>query len=183
MRATTSRLIAQSIAAHRLRSALTALGIAIGITAVVLLTSIGEGVHRFVLAEFTQFGTNNARGQPGQDEHARHSPGVLNSVRPLTLEDAEALTRVPHVLHVVPVVQGNASVEGNGRERTRHVYRRRARLRPAFSSTSRSARSCRPTTRARAALAVLGSKVHRESCSRPATRSASGSASAASATG
>ena len=39
-------------------AALTALGIAVGIAAVILLTSIGEGLHRFVLAEFTQFGTN-----------------------------------------------------------------------------------------------------------------------------
>ena len=35
------RLIAQSIVAHRLRSTLTALGIGIGVTAVVLLTAIG----------------------------------------------------------------------------------------------------------------------------------------------
>ncbi|MES9938197.1 MAG: ABC transporter permease, partial [Sedimenticola sp.] len=37
-----------------MRSFLTALGIAVGIAAVVLLTSIGEGVHKFVLGEFTQ---------------------------------------------------------------------------------------------------------------------------------
>ena len=42
-----------SIRAHRLRSGLTALGIAIGIGAVVLLTSIGEGVNRYVVEQFT----------------------------------------------------------------------------------------------------------------------------------
>ena len=47
-----------ALTAHRLRSFLTLLGIAVGIAAVILLTSIGEGLHRFVLAEFTQFGTN-----------------------------------------------------------------------------------------------------------------------------
>ena len=40
-------LTGSSLIAHRLRSFLTALGIAVGIAAVVLLTSIGEGVHRF----------------------------------------------------------------------------------------------------------------------------------------
>lgn len=34
-----------SLVAHRLRTFLTTLGIAVGIAAVMLLTSIGEGVH------------------------------------------------------------------------------------------------------------------------------------------
>ena len=50
------KLSAGAVGANRLRSFLTSLGIAIGIAAVILLTSIGEGVHNFVLAEFTQFG-------------------------------------------------------------------------------------------------------------------------------
>ena len=47
------RFTLASLASHRLRTALTALGIAVGIAAVILLTSIGEGLHRFVIAEFT----------------------------------------------------------------------------------------------------------------------------------
>ena len=50
------KLALVALLSQRLRSFLTALGIAVGIAAVVLLTSIGEGVHRFVLSEFTQFG-------------------------------------------------------------------------------------------------------------------------------
>ena len=37
-----------------MRSLLTLSGIAVGIAAVILLTSIGEGIHRYVLAEFSQ---------------------------------------------------------------------------------------------------------------------------------
>ena len=44
--------------ASPLRSALTALGIAIGIAAVALLTSIGEGVRLYMLNSFSQFGTH-----------------------------------------------------------------------------------------------------------------------------
>ena len=54
-----------SLRAQRLRTVLTALGIAVGIAAVILLTSIGEGLHRFVIAEFTQFGTNIISVSPG----------------------------------------------------------------------------------------------------------------------
>jgi putative ABC transport system permease protein len=116
------RLIAQSVLAHRLRSGLTALGIGIGVTAVVLLTSIGEGLNTYMVEQFTQFGTNTVQIQPGKASTFGISPGVLNSVRPLSLADAQALIRVPHVLHSVPVVAGNASVEGRGRERSVTVY-------------------------------------------------------------
>ena len=60
------RISFSSLLDQRLRSFLTLLGIAVGIAAVVLLTSIGEGVHRFTLAEFTQFGTNLIGINPGR---------------------------------------------------------------------------------------------------------------------
>ncbi|MDP2056613.1 MAG: ABC transporter permease, partial [Thiobacillus sp.] len=56
--ADTLRFALHALTAHRLRTFLSASGIAVGIAAVILLTSIGDGIHRFVLAEFTQFGTN-----------------------------------------------------------------------------------------------------------------------------
>ena len=59
-------LATRAITAHRMRSGLTLLGIAVGIAAVILLTSIGEGIHRFVLAEFSQFGTNIIGVAPGR---------------------------------------------------------------------------------------------------------------------
>ncbi len=116
------RLVGQSIAAHRLRSVLTALGIGIGVTAVVLLTAIGEGLNTYMVEMFTQFGTTTIQVQPGKTSTLGFSPGVLNSVRPLSLEDAEALRGAPHVLASVPVVAGSASVEGRGRERSVTVY-------------------------------------------------------------
>lgn len=107
-----------------MRSFLAALGIAVGVAAVILLTAIGEGLHRFVLAEFTQFGTNIIAIQPGKTQTHGASVGMFGSVRPLSLEDAEALKRVPQVTACVPVVQGNAEVEwsaGQGDSRSRRV--------------------------------------------------------------
>ena len=46
-----------SIWTHRLRSALTALGIVIGVFAVVTLTSLGAGVRSYVTSQFKQTGT------------------------------------------------------------------------------------------------------------------------------
>ncbi len=116
------RLTGTSLISHKLRSFLTMLGISIGITAVVLLTSIGEGLYKFVLSEFTQFGTTLVGINPGKVTTFGMSMGVFGSVRPLTIGDAEALKQLSFAKSVVPFVQGNAEVEGNGRTRRTTVY-------------------------------------------------------------
>ena len=76
------KISVQAIVSHRMRSLLTALGIAVGIAAVVLLTSLGEGIHRYVLAEFTQFGTNLIAINPGKTTTAGMSGAMISNVRP-----------------------------------------------------------------------------------------------------
>jgi putative ABC transport system permease protein len=89
--ADTLRFALHALSAHRLRTFLSASGIAVGIAAVILLTSIGEGIHRFVLAEFTQFGTNILNVSPGKTSTHGASVGAIGSARLLTVEDALAL--------------------------------------------------------------------------------------------
>ncbi len=113
---------AQAIFSHRLRSTLTAIGIGVGVLAVVLLTAIGEGVNRFVVEQFTQFGTTTIAVQPGKSSTLGINPAVLNSVRPLSLADAVALERAPYVLYSVPAVSGAGSIEANNRERNVNVF-------------------------------------------------------------
>jgi putative ABC transport system permease protein len=115
-------LTTSSLVAYRMRSFLTGLGIAIGVAAVILLTSIGEGLHQFVLSEFNQFGTNIVGIQPGKTQTHGASVGVFGSVRPLSIEDAQALRRVPGVEYVTAVVQGNAEVRANNKSRRVTVY-------------------------------------------------------------
>lgn len=110
-----------AVRAHRLRSALTTLGIAVGVAAVVLLTSIGAGIHQYVLSEFTQFGTNLIAVTPGRTT-THGLPGLLKTIRPLTIEDAQALEHIPRVEAVVPAIQGNAQVETLGKSRRTAVY-------------------------------------------------------------
>ncbi|MCP5145420.1 MAG: ABC transporter permease [Gammaproteobacteria bacterium] len=111
-----------AISAHRLRSGLTILGITVGIASVVLLTSIGEGVRQFVMSEFTQFGTNIIAVVPGKSNTFGTSAATINTVRPLTIDDAQSLRRLPNVLAVVPTIQGNANVEFEGRQRRAMVF-------------------------------------------------------------
>lgn len=152
-----------SVTAQRQRSLLTALGIAVGIAAVVLLTAIGEGIHRFVLAEFTQFGTHLIGINPGKATTHGASIGIFGTTRPLTLEDALALERLGDVRTVVPVVQGNAEVKGNGRSRRTFVNGVGPDMPAAFQFQVASGRFLpRDDINAPRAFAVLGSKLKEE---------------------
>jgi len=71
-----------------------------------------------VLAEFTQFGTNIASIVPGKVKTSGPAPtGIPTSVRPLTLEDAQALSKLPQVTAMTATVWGNTEVSANGRLR------------------------------------------------------------------
>lgn len=114
------RFISRSVISARLRSALTALGIAIGIMAVTLLTAIGEGVRSYVTDTFSQFGTNIMNISPGHSVTGGIGR-MLNTVRPLTLEDADAIARLPEVRAIVPNVGGLARIGAGNRSRNAMV--------------------------------------------------------------
>jgi putative ABC transport system permease protein len=148
---------------QRMRSFLTILGIAVGIASVVLLTSIGEGVHRFVLSEFTQFGTNLIGINPGRTTTHGAPGAIINNIRPLSLSDEDALKRLPGVIATVAVVQGNAPVDFEKKSRRSYVFG----VGPSatavwrFSVTKGRFLPADDPTAARA-FAVLGSKVQDE---------------------
>ena len=103
-----------SVQSGKLRTRLTALGIAVGIAAVVLLTALGEGVRGFVLGEFTRFGTNVLSVTAGATRTHGIPGGIVGNVRPITLADAEFLRRLPDIIAVAPTVSGNVQVESDG---------------------------------------------------------------------
>jgi putative ABC transport system permease protein len=89
---------------------------------VVLLTSLGEGTRRHPAGLFTEVGTNVLQISPGKTETVG-IPGVLGgTTHKLTIDDAQALLRLPGVEGSVPVVVGQARVEGAGRGRSVFVY-------------------------------------------------------------
>ncbi len=111
------KLTVGTIRAHRLRTALTMLGIAIGTASVILLTSIGEGLRSFVLTSFTQFGTNLILITPGKTE-TFGMQGAATTTRKLTIDDALQLRRVNGIKKVLPVSYGSAIVETTRRSRS-----------------------------------------------------------------
>ena len=162
--ADSTRFATQAIKSHRMRSFLTLLGIAVGIAAVILLTSIGEGVHQFVLAEFTQFGTNVIGIAPGKVKTGGQPPsGIPTTARLLTMEDAQSLKQLPQVTGSSPMVWGNSEVESNGRLRRSTIYGVDADFIHVFSSKVQIGSSLPPEGAGSSrAFVVLGSKLRNE---------------------
>ena len=117
-----ARLSSGAMVGHPLRSFLSMLGIAIGVAAVIMLTSLGEGARRYMVNEFSQFGTNVLAVNPGKTETGGIPGAFGGTTQKLTIDDAEALGRVPILDAVVPVAMGQARVEGGGRGRSVFVY-------------------------------------------------------------
>ena len=153
----------QGLVGQPMRSGLTALGIAVGIAAVVLLTSLGEGVHRFVLAEFTQFGTNLIGITPGKTSTTGFSGAVISNVRPLSLDDAIALKRLPRVVASLPVVQSTEAVDYGARSRRTFVFGVGSAVPQVWQMRVAQGRFLpEDDPRVARAFAVLGSKVRTE---------------------
>ncbi len=146
-----------------MRTTLTALGIAIGVAVVILLTAIGEGLHGYILNEFSQFGSNLVGINPGKSMTFGTPAGSLGTTRPLTIDDSEALLRLPGVEASVPMTQGNASIKANGRERRTMIWGAGASFADAFAFEVAAGEFLPPDDpRAPRALTVLGSKVREE---------------------
>ena len=155
---------AGALGGHRLRSALSLVGVAIGIAAVVLLTALGDGARRYVLDQFAQIGSNFIGVVPGKVETTGGIPGIGGAPNDLTLADARALERgLRSARHVVPLVVGTESVTREGRSRQVLV----AGTTPAFQQVRRlrvAQGSFLPALDAErgAPVVVLGERVARE---------------------
>lgn len=116
------RLSSGALVGHPLRSVLSMLGIAIGVAAVIMLTSLGEGTRKYMISQFSEFGTNVLSVQPGKRKTSGVPNAFAGTTRKLTIEDAETLKRIPILETVVPVAVGQARVEGGGRGRSVFVH-------------------------------------------------------------
>jgi putative ABC transport system permease protein len=105
-------LASESLIRARLRSAMMLLAMAIGVAAVVVLTSLGEGARRYVTGEFQALGTDLLIVLPGRSETTGVQPGLFSGETPrsLTLEDARSLMRIAEVERVAPMVVGSVPV-------------------------------------------------------------------------
>lgn len=107
---------AGAIAAHPMRSALTSLGVVIGVAAVVMMTSIGLGAQQRVTSAIGGLGSNLLIVSPG----ASRGPGGgfvsqgAGSGMSLNDDDAEAIGKLDGVAASAPSVRGGAQLASEG---------------------------------------------------------------------
>ncbi|MCM5552108.1 MacB family efflux pump subunit [Pleomorphomonas sp. NRK KF1] len=117
------RMAVLAMAAHRLRTFLTMLGIIIGIASVVSVVAIGQGTQQQVLANISSLGTNTLEIFAGRNFGDTRSSKITT----LVVSDAEALARQSYVAAVTPTVstsetlrvgslEANALVNGVGEQ-------------------------------------------------------------------
>ena len=119
----------QAIRANALRSVLTALGIIIGVAAVITMVALGAGAQRAVEEQIEAMGANVLSVFPGM----QFTRGVATNTRVnLTTDDAEALqTRAELLSGVIPEMRDACPRE---RGRTRESFSITSLERPAIPS-------------------------------------------------
>lgn len=104
----------ESLSANKTRSALTILGIVIGVGAVIAMLAVGAGAQNAIAGSISGIGTNLLFVFQGNMQEEVRNP------QPLTMQDAQAIADpflAPSVVGVAPVIQSQREVTF-GRERT-----------------------------------------------------------------
>lgn len=146
----------KSIAANKLRSFLTMLGVIIGVAAVIAMIALGAGTQEKITANVRNMGSNMLTVRP---EYRRGGGVSSTEVRDLTLEDAEAILEVSEVLKVAPEVSNRHQVKYLSRNANVNIY---GAVTTYFSVRNFVVDQGRPFTEAEvnrsAKVAVLGPK-------------------------
>lgn len=104
------RLSQEAIFANKLRSALTAFGIIIGVAAIIMLVSIGSGLQSYVSAQFAKLGSNSIFILPGKVQFGSGG-GPPRSINKLTFDIVNRLERQKSqdISIILPVIEISAT--------------------------------------------------------------------------
>lgn len=118
----TIRIAKDSLLINRMRSALTMIGIIIGVGAVILLVSIGEGARREIHRELGELGSNILVIVPGKTSREGGMHMGTSAVRKITYDEARFIEkRVKNIVSAVPVVVGTSWIKHRGKSRDTYV--------------------------------------------------------------
>jgi putative ABC transport system permease protein len=102
----------ESLSSNKARTALTMLGIIIGVGAVIAMLAIGTGTEQAIVGEIEGIGTNLLFVATNRED--------VKNPEPLTIQDAEALNDpifAPSIAAAAPIVQGQAELTNAGEVR------------------------------------------------------------------
>ena len=111
-------LAVTALRGHPVRTGLCVTGVSIGVSAVLILTALGEGARQYVISEFSAIGSNLLLIIPGKTETTGAIPGFGGVPNDLTLNDVEVLRRdIPAIEHLAPIAMGTETIRRDERRR------------------------------------------------------------------
>jgi putative ABC transport system permease protein len=115
------RLGTRALRRNRMRSLLTALGVIIGVAALIVTVAAGEGAKSQLNEQIASLGTNMLLVFPGSSTSSGVHSGAGTS-RPLTRDDVEAVRRAPAIRYAAPVDRTNVQVVSANQNWATTVY-------------------------------------------------------------
>src|SRR5687767_8471824 len=113
------KIALRALARNKVRSALTMLGIIIGVASVIAMVSLGQGAQKQVQDQISNMGTNMLIVSAGS-QRSGGVRGGSGSASAITVEDVQAIAQVPAVASVTPSVGASVTlVFGNQNWTTR----------------------------------------------------------------
>lgn len=116
------RLAKDSLLVNKIRAILTMIGIIIGVGAVILLISIGEGARKEIYRELGELGSNILIVVPGKTSREGGMHMGTSVVRKITYDEAKFIEkRARNIVHAVPVIVGTTWIKYRGKSRDTYV--------------------------------------------------------------
>lgn len=147
------------------RSALTILGIVIGITAIILVMSLGQGAQTLILSQIQGMGSRTIVVIPGREPRGPSDAAQIfsDSLKPKDLAALERRENVPTATDIMPLIfGGEAAAYGSDTYRLT-VFGASEKIAPMFDlTTAAGSFFTADDVRARADVVVIGAKVKRE---------------------
>jgi putative ABC transport system permease protein len=113
------KIALRALARNKVRSALTMLGIIIGVASVIAMVGLGQGAQRQVQDQISSMGTNMLIVSAGS-QRTGGVRGGAGSASTVTVDDAQAISQAPAVAAVSPSVSASVTlVSGNQNWTTR----------------------------------------------------------------
>ncbi|PIR66507.1 MAG: multidrug ABC transporter substrate-binding protein [Parcubacteria group bacterium CG10_big_fil_rev_8_21_14_0_10_36_14] len=118
-----AKIAISALRTNKSRSALTILGIVIGITSIMIIMSLGKGAQNLIIGEIQGIGSKTIAILPGRKPEGFSDTSMVSSLFSDSLKerDVDALSKksnVPHAAKIIPIVFGNETL-GYGNE----IYR------------------------------------------------------------
>ena len=118
---TNVRIAVESLRSTKIRTALTTLGIVIGVTSITMVLALGEGARQAVQSQVHELDENIVMVRPGKAEHDQkgsiidYSPLSSYATTTLTENDLTTAQKNKHATAVAPIMLINGSVK-NGEQ-------------------------------------------------------------------